>query len=348
MPHARGEVPWKTEDKAAKRIQHSHRSKSSTGVRFDSVNLRENAAVAAAANWQRIDEPKTRRWDGKISVADAAIQISPALLKLLRRMFEAMDADGNGEISKGEAVAFWGSNFAKVSAASMFSSVDADDNEQISWDEFLVYWSNVVAAGYPEAEIHCELSAMLEEPAPWTAFGVVPERRGKYTLPGGRAAFAPGWDALPPDAQAQIDDEDDEAELRAELAADMAAEERRLRCSPAAAASSNAFDSKLFKPGPPEWISGVTAKQAFGRRPTGAEQQRLLDPRSRRTLATDWHGRQLNDHVYTGPLDAAHAVFAYRPLTRGPMASFLAHPIASPAKDDPRGRTRSMRDFFED
>jgi hypothetical protein len=41
----------------------------------------------------------------------------------------------------------------------------------------------------------------------------VPERRGKFTLPGGKAAFTPGWDEQP-----KI--EDDEAELRAEINAD--------------------------------------------------------------------------------------------------------------------------------
>jgi hypothetical protein len=43
--------------------------------------------------------------------------------------------------------------------------------------------------------------------------GSVPERRGKFTLPGGKPAFAPGWDEQPII-------EDDEAELRAEIEAD--------------------------------------------------------------------------------------------------------------------------------
>ena len=42
--------------------------------------------------------------------------------------------------------------------------------------------------------------------------GSVPERRGKFTLPGGKPAFAPGWDEQPVI-------EDDEAELRAEIEA---------------------------------------------------------------------------------------------------------------------------------
>jgi hypothetical protein len=47
--------------------------------------------------------------------------------------------------------------------------------------------------------------------------GSVPERRGKFTLPGGKPAFAPGWDEQPVI-------EDDEAELRAEIEAELRAE----------------------------------------------------------------------------------------------------------------------------
>ena len=49
--------------------------------------------------------------------------------------------------------------------------------------------------------------------------GSVPERRGKFTLPGGKPAFAPDWDEQPVI-------EDDEAELRAEIEAD---QEKMLR-----------------------------------------------------------------------------------------------------------------------
>jgi hypothetical protein len=47
--------------------------------------------------------------------------------------------------------------------------------------------------------------------------GSVPERRGKFTLPGGKPAFTPGWDEQPVI-------EDDEAELRAEIEAELRAE----------------------------------------------------------------------------------------------------------------------------
>ena len=65
-------------------------------------------------------------------------QLKPELLQKLRMFFDKMDGDHNGEVSKEEAVAFWGSNFAKVNAKSMFNEVDEDGNESISWDEVSV------------------------------------------------------------------------------------------------------------------------------------------------------------------------------------------------------------------
>ena len=71
----------------------------------------------------------------------------------LKAFFDKMDADSNGEVSKTEAVAFWGKNFAKVNAQSMFNEVDADGNESISWAEFRKFWQNVIGSGYPAEDI---------------------------------------------------------------------------------------------------------------------------------------------------------------------------------------------------
>ena len=108
----------------------------------------------------------------------------------------------------------------------------------------------------------------------------------------------------------------------------------------------NPFESRLFPPQEKPWISGVTAKQSGYARSVGAEQQQLLDPRSKAPLATDWHGRALNDHVYTGPLHEGQTVFKYKPLPKGTMAAKLEQPVYSPPKQDPTGRTRTS-DFFE-
>ena len=104
--------------------------------------------------------------------------------------------------------------------------------------------------------------------------------------------------------------------------------------------TTNAFDSKV-----PQWISGVTAKQA--NRATGAEQQLLLRPESKNSLATQSHITQLNDHVYTGKLDADHAVFTYNPLQKGDMAKMLDGNTQFQEKQPPGGRARAAQDFFE-
>jgi len=123
--------------------------------------------------------------------------------------------------------------------------------------------------------------------------------------------------------------------------------QRPARYSPTAAPRmANPFESRLFPPQEKPWISGVTAKQSGYARSVGAEQQQLLDPRSKAPLATDWHGRALNDHVYTGPLHEGQTVFKYKPLPKGTMAAKLEQPVYSPPKQEPTGRTRTS-DFFE-
>ena len=90
------------------------------------------------------------------------MKLPPELEAKLKTFFDKMDADGNGEITKDEAVAFWGKNFAKVNAQSMFNEVDADGNQTISWDEFLLFWQNVVGSGYSTEDLTEEVDMMLE------------------------------------------------------------------------------------------------------------------------------------------------------------------------------------------
>ena len=90
------------------------------------------------------------------------VQLKPELLEKLRAFFDKMDTNHDGDVSKDEAVAFWGKNFAKVNAKSMFNEVDEDGNESISWDEFLKFWQNVVGSGYPEEDVIEEVDMMLE------------------------------------------------------------------------------------------------------------------------------------------------------------------------------------------
>ena len=103
------------------------------------------------------EDKLTREYAVKSDVA-----LSEVLTSKLKAFFDKMDDDKNGEVSKEEAIAFWGSNFAKVNANSMFNEVDADGNASISWDEFLKFWQNVVASGYAEEDVVEEVDMMLE------------------------------------------------------------------------------------------------------------------------------------------------------------------------------------------
>ena len=85
-------------------------------------------------------------------------ELPEKLTKILREFFDAMDDDKNGEVSKDEAVKFWGKNFAKVNASAMFNEVDEDGNKTITWEEFFAFWKNVVASGV------CHTSPLLLRP----------------------------------------------------------------------------------------------------------------------------------------------------------------------------------------
>ena len=91
-----------------------------------------------------------------------AVELPAELDAKLKAFFDKMDTDSNGEVSKTEAIAFWGKNFAKVNAQSMFNEVDADGNEAISWEEFRKFWQNVVGSGYSVDDLMEEVDMMLE------------------------------------------------------------------------------------------------------------------------------------------------------------------------------------------
>jgi len=71
--------------------------------------------------------------------------MSPALHTKLKELFTSMDTNGDGDLEKSEAVAFWGRNFAKENAGAMFNEVDTDNSELITFDEWMDFWNNVLA-----------------------------------------------------------------------------------------------------------------------------------------------------------------------------------------------------------
>lgn len=100
--------------------------------------------------------------DRQFAKKDETIAMTQQVEDMLKKFFDTMDADGNGEVTKDEAVAHWGKNFAKVNATSMFNEVDEDGNESVSWEEFLAFWKNVVASGYSQDDILEEVEMMIE------------------------------------------------------------------------------------------------------------------------------------------------------------------------------------------
>jgi hypothetical protein len=93
---------------------------------------------------------------------DPDAKLSEDLTKKLKVFFDKMDLDGDGTVTKDEAIKFWGKNFAKVNANSMFHEVDEDGNEQINQAEFMAFWQNVIASGYPEDDVLEEVDMMME------------------------------------------------------------------------------------------------------------------------------------------------------------------------------------------
>jgi len=110
-------------------------------------------ANAAAVKGEELDREYVKKED---------VALKPELETMLKTFFDKMDIDGDGSVTKEEAVKFWGKNFAKVNAQSMFNEVDEDGNGSVSWDEFIAFWKNVVGSGYSEDDILEEVEMMLE------------------------------------------------------------------------------------------------------------------------------------------------------------------------------------------
>ena len=93
---------------------------------------------------------------------DESIEMSAEVEALLKTFFDKMDVDGDGDVTKDEAISHWGKNFAKVNATSMFNEVDEVGNDSVSWADFLAFWKNVVGSGYSQEDILEEVQMMIE------------------------------------------------------------------------------------------------------------------------------------------------------------------------------------------
>jgi len=151
-PNAKGRISLDGPalETAADKVAES--SKKTAFAAVDVVSLPKEVSSSALAG----DEELSRQY------TKSDVEMPADLVSKLKTFFDRMDADGNGEVSKEEAVAFWGKNFAKVNAQSMFNEVDEDGNESISWDEFRAFWQNVIGSGYPADDLVEEVDMMLE------------------------------------------------------------------------------------------------------------------------------------------------------------------------------------------
>lgn len=80
----------------------------------------------------------------------------------LKSMFDVIDLDGSGDLTKDEAAKFWSQGFGKVNAMAMFNEVDEDGSGTITYDEFMDFWKNVKRSGYSDKEILSEVESMME------------------------------------------------------------------------------------------------------------------------------------------------------------------------------------------
>ena len=87
--------------------------------------------------------------------------LSDALFTKVKTLFDKMDIDCNGVITKEEARRFWGTNFAKVNAQAMFNEVDVDGNATITFAEWVGFWENVISSNYEEDDLLDEIEEII-------------------------------------------------------------------------------------------------------------------------------------------------------------------------------------------
>lgn len=105
-------------------------------------------------------------------------KLSKQCLEKIGLLLDKMDEDYSGEVSKHEAMEFFGKcsvGFAKVSAKEMLGSIDQDDDASLSRAEFVKYFEAVKRSGYEEREIMGAIDEILSGGV-WVGFA--PKHRG--------------------------------------------------------------------------------------------------------------------------------------------------------------------------
>uniref|UniRef100_A0A7S4JHQ4 EF-hand domain-containing protein n=1 Tax=Prymnesium polylepis TaxID=72548 RepID=A0A7S4JHQ4_9EUKA len=153
-------------------MKHAEGADDAPGSKPKRVSISGSSQAAAASGGTTFKEQVEVLGEDKVNVKGEEIArdfvksdtvaLKPELEAMLKTFFSKMDIDGDGSVTKEEAVKFWGKNFAKVNANSMFNEVDEDGNGSVSWDEFTEFWKNVVGSGYSEEDLIEEVEMMLE------------------------------------------------------------------------------------------------------------------------------------------------------------------------------------------
>ncbi|CAE7683732.1 unnamed protein product [Symbiodinium sp. CCMP2592] len=95
---------------------------------------------------------------GRIEPKDC--NLSPWILRKVEALYQKMDENADGRLTKAEAQNFF-SRFGKISASAMFSEVDENNDGEILPSEWRYFWQQVRDNGYSEGDIAEELQELM-------------------------------------------------------------------------------------------------------------------------------------------------------------------------------------------
>jgi hypothetical protein len=127
------------------------------------VNLETGERWASRAARVRSDKPEQGNQGGCGCLAMMnRNKLSTKIEKKVLDLFNQLDADGSGVITKDEALKFFKNSFGTVSANAMFNEVDYDHDEGIQQAEFISFWLQVKQSGYSDRDLEDELDVLME------------------------------------------------------------------------------------------------------------------------------------------------------------------------------------------
>mmetsp|Transcript_138221 Transcript_138221/g.240514 ORF Transcript_138221/g.240514 Transcript_138221/m.240514 type:complete len:119 (-) Transcript_138221:528-884(-) len=95
--------------------------------------------------------------------------LTPDLRKEIEELFDKIVDKGDAQtgVTKQQAESFFKGKFGKLSAAAMFNEVDVDNSGNITKDEWVGFWAQVKKSGYSEEDIQAELTEMKNGTGQW-------------------------------------------------------------------------------------------------------------------------------------------------------------------------------------